>query len=86
MSTWQEEGARAAREMNERMRQEANARASVGPINEVNQTLKEIKALLIEIREAIKNQSVVTPPSSLHRPSLMHVPPKASALDQALDL
>ena len=55
MPTWQEEGARAAREMNERMRQESNARASVGPINEVNQTLKEIKALLIEIREAIKN-------------------------------
>jgi hypothetical protein len=55
MSTWQEEGARAAREMNERMRQENNARASVGPINEVNQTLKEIKALLIEIREAVKN-------------------------------
>ena len=65
---------------------QANARASVGPINEVNQTLKEIKALLIEIREAIKNQSVVTPPSSPYRPSLMHVPPKASALDQALDL
>lgn len=86
MSTWQEEGAKAAREMNERARQESNARASVAPINEVNQTLKEIKALLIEVREAIKNQSVVTPPSSLYRPSLMHVPPKASALDQALDL
>ena len=55
MSTWQEEGARAAREMNERARQESNARASVAPINEVNQILKEIKALLIEIREAIKN-------------------------------
>jgi hypothetical protein len=55
MPTWQEEGARAAREMNDRMRQENNARASVGPINEVNQTLKEIKALLIEIREAVKH-------------------------------
>lgn len=86
MSTWQEEGARAAREMNERMRQDANARASVGPINEVNQTLKEIQALLIEIRNAINNQSVATIPSSPYRPSLMHVPPRSSALDQALDL
>ena len=55
MPTWQEEGAKAAREMNERARQDASARSSVGPINEVNQTLKEIKALLIEIREAIKH-------------------------------
>jgi hypothetical protein len=86
MSTWQEEGARAARELNERARQESNARASVGPINEVNQTLKEIKALLIEIRNAINNQSATTELSPLYRPSLMHVPPKASALDQALDL
>lgn len=86
MTTWQEVGAINAQKENERRRQEANARASVGPINEVNQTLKEIKALLIEIREAIKNQSVATIPSSPYRPSLMHVPPRSSALDQALDL
>jgi hypothetical protein len=55
MPTLNEIGAQNAREANERMRQDANARASVGPINEVNQTLKEIKALLIEIREAIKH-------------------------------
>jgi len=55
MPTLNEIGAQNAREANERMRQDANARASVAPINEVNQTLKEIKALLIEIREAIKH-------------------------------
>jgi hypothetical protein len=55
MTTWQEVGSINAQKENERRRQEANARASVGPINEVNQTLKEIKALLIEIREAIKH-------------------------------
>jgi hypothetical protein len=86
MPTWNELGAQNAREENERMRQAANARASVGPINEVNETLKEIKALLIEIRNAINSRSIITEPSPLSRPSLMHVPPKASALDQALDL
>jgi hypothetical protein len=55
MTTWHEVGAKNAQIANERMRQDANARASIGPISDVNQTLKEIKALLIEIREAIKN-------------------------------
>jgi hypothetical protein len=55
MTTWHEIGSKNAAEANERMRQERNARASIGPISDVNQTLKEIKALLIEIREAIKH-------------------------------
>jgi hypothetical protein len=59
MTTWDELGAKNARESNERMRQAANARASVAPINEVNETLKEIKALLIEIRNAIKDTNDV---------------------------
>jgi hypothetical protein len=42
------------------MRQAANARASVAPINGVNETLKEIKALLIEIRNAIKDTKNVS--------------------------
>jgi hypothetical protein len=60
MPTWNEIGAQNAREANERMRQAANARASVGPINEVNETLKEIKALLIEIRNVIKDTKNVS--------------------------
>lgn len=59
MPTWNDIGAQNAREANERMRQAANARASVAPINEVNETLKEIKALLIEIRNAIKDTNDV---------------------------
>ena len=59
MATWDELGAKNAREANERMRQAANARASIIPINEVNVTLKEIKALLIEIRNAIKDNNNV---------------------------
>jgi len=55
MTTWHEVGTKNAQVENERMRQDANARASIGPINDVNQTLKEIKALLIEIREAVKH-------------------------------
>lgn len=55
MTTWHEVGSINAQKENERRRQDANARASIGPISDVNQTLKEIKALLIEIREAIKN-------------------------------
>lgn len=86
MTTWHEVGTKNAQVENERMRQDANARASIGPIHDVNQTLKEIKALLIEIRNAISNQSATTELSPLYRPNLMHVPPKASALDQALDL
>jgi len=84
MPTWDEIGAQNAREANERMRQAANARASVGPINEVNETLKEIKALLIEIRNSINKPPLVnTPPYPLGWATL-GVP--ASALDQALDL
>jgi hypothetical protein len=60
MPTWDEIGAKNAREANERMRQDANARASVTPINNVNETLKEIKALLIEIRNAIKDTKNVS--------------------------
>jgi hypothetical protein len=60
MSTWDEIGAKNAREANERMRQDANARASVAPINSVNKTLNEIKALLIEIRNAIKDTKNVS--------------------------
>jgi hypothetical protein len=60
MPTWDEIGAKNAREANERMRQDANARASVVPINGVNETLKEIKALLIEIRNAIKDTKNVS--------------------------
>ena len=59
MTTWDELGAKNAREANERMRQDANARAAVAPINGVNETLKEIKALLIEIRNAIKDTNDV---------------------------
>jgi hypothetical protein len=60
MTTWDELGAKNAREENERMRQAANARASVAPINGVNETLKEIKALLIEIRNSIKDTKNVS--------------------------
>jgi hypothetical protein len=60
MPTWDEIGAKNAREANERMRQDANARASIAPINEVNHTLKEIKALLIEIRNVIKDTKNVS--------------------------
>jgi hypothetical protein len=60
MPTWDEIGAKNAREANERMRQDANARASIAPINEVNHTLKEIKALLIEIRNTIKDTKNVS--------------------------
>ena len=60
MTTWDELGAKNAREANERMRQDANARASVAPINSVNKTLNEIKALLIEIRNAIKDTKNVS--------------------------
>ena len=59
MTTWDELGSKNAREANERMRQDANARAAVAPINGVNETLKEIKALLIEIRNAIKDTNDV---------------------------
>lgn len=60
MPTWDEIGAKNAREANERMRQDANARAAVAPINGVNETLKEIKALLIEIRNSIKDTKNVS--------------------------
>ena len=60
MPTWDEIGAQNAREANERMRQDANARAAVAPINGVNETLKEIKALLIEIRNSIKDTKNVS--------------------------
>ena len=60
MTTWDEIGSKNAQIENERMRQAANARASVGPINGVNDTLKEIKALLIEIRNAIKDTKNVS--------------------------
>ena len=60
MTTWDELGAKNARESNERMRQDANARAAVAPINGVNETLKEIKALLIEIRNSIKDTKNVS--------------------------
>jgi hypothetical protein len=81
MSTWQEEGARAAREMNERMRQENNARASVAPINEVNQTLKEIKALLIEIRNSINTKEVLKSPPYPLGWATLGVPVEALDLD-----
>jgi hypothetical protein len=60
MTTWDELGAKNAREANDRMRQDANARAAVAPINGVNETLKEIKALLIEIRNSIKDTKNVS--------------------------
>ena len=60
MTTWDELGAKNAREANDRMRQDANARAAVAPINGVNETLKEIKALLIEIRDSIKDTKNVS--------------------------
>lgn len=56
--TWKDSGYQAAREANERMRQDNNARAAVGPINAVNDTLREIKALLIEIRNAIQDKKI----------------------------
>ena len=60
MTTWDELGAKNAQIENERMSQAANALASVGPINGVNDTLKEIKALLIEIRNSIKDTKNVS--------------------------
>lgn len=84
MTTWHEIGSINAQKENERRRQDANARASIGPISDVNQTLKEIKDLLIEIRNAMNTEKVVnTPPYPLGWATL-GVP--ASALDQALDL
>ena len=60
MTTWDEIGFKNAAEANERMRQSANARAAITPINAVNDTLKEIKVLLIEIRNAIKDTKNVS--------------------------
>jgi hypothetical protein len=81
MTTWHEVGAKNAQIENERRRQDANARASVQPINEVNQTLIEIKALLIEIRNSINTkESIKTSPYPLGWATL-GVPVEALDLD-----
>lgn len=38
-----------AEEANKRLREEANARVNIGPLNEINKTLEDIKKVLLDI-------------------------------------